>query len=1057
MAERMDDFRAKSFRILKPPCVEVSQLALKYKTKNATSQDLVNSLQTLFDALQLQNIVLDVNLADYCFFPLSHIFRDAKQTPVRALEIALQCLRVLISKGWRDQMSSEMAKQLLMLLSFIAGGDPSDSNVKNVNEELGIAVYENLTSMARVCRNLGLGDQESIKIEGFPVLGHTVSVMIGGIIEGPSVKVRLAAVMALKSTVKSIVDKDALKNIFPGIVSSLTKVLSGKGQLRPHLRVLDTSLDLLELVLRTVIGDMEVKCHEDQDRNLAENQENPNSWLEATSHQVKMALANIMPLRYHERQEVQIALSQLCTSVITNCRESLSGSISMLIEALLILSANSTQKVGIPSTFTRLLQNDLSLGDILKASLHDSLQTLPRIIQGNDDISKVRLIRQITTAYSILSNLGANTEPLNESLASHLQASITAGIQQSSKGMIESIPKSTSDIAQTLQLARNPAPSLTFSPILFREAGTRNVLEGFGQFTAQLQTVSSADSIEKFILGPLRTATGYEQLASMWLSVQFCKREVSESMLIDEYVDSEVLQRPSSFLLDEVYSFALTVLSQSTFESSDSTWPLQALSLEALALQSQVQGQLFRPELVEALYPILERLGSHNAALQEHAMTCLNIVSKACKYQSSAALIVDNADYLVNAISLKLNTFDISPQAPKVLVMMVRLCGAPLIPFMDDLVDSIFSILACYHGYPKLVESLFTVLNTIVEESGKSLVTLIENTKDTTTRPKPYKPMTMTELAEFLQDRREKKKARPISPLPDSSPPTSPPSRPFTPLSKTDDEVPDENTLPAADPPAPKPSKTNTIVTSITSLTPSHLGSPSSTLRTSLLQLLSTSLPQLARDTDTFLPIAAQLYPYIATRLFEPSTAAFEIIPAAGAMTVLCQCAGDFLRSRTDDDWSRLEKLFVKMEAHMREEVRAQRGRTGGMWWRAWDAVVGLIIGIVHNVGISDQATAEDWLYLTLGVYVGGWKEDEGTSGGKDGSKGKLERQTVKREQGNEGLMSQERKEELEKHLEGLNPDYLWLVQERGRVQRGGERQERPEDIADIQFRDIDY
>ena len=208
---------------------------------------------------------------------------------------------------------------------------------------------------------------------------------------------------------------------------------------------------------------------------------------------------------------------------------------------------------------------------------------------------------------------------------------------------------------------------------------------------------------------------------------------------ISRYLNFSEANAPDSIdpFLEETYAFALDVLSKPEYEEAFD-WRLQALSIEVLALQASHQKIDFRPELVDALFPILERIGSTNSAMQHHALTCLNIVSSACEYSSPKDLIIDNIDYLVNAISLKLNTFDISPQSPRILAMMVKLCGESLIPYLDDLVESIFTILACFHGYPKLVESLFQVLNAVVEEGNKGMEKAITDGKEKAeARPKP--------------------------------------------------------------------------------------------------------------------------------------------------------------------------------------------------------------------------------------------------------------------------------------------------------------------------------
>src|SRR5699024_5956678 len=111
-----------------------------------------------------------------------------------------------------------------------------------------------------------------------------------------------------------------------------------------------------------------------------------------------------------------------------------------------------------------------------------------------------------------------------------------------------------------------------------------------------------------------------------------------------------------------------------------------------VALQAQQLGEAFRPELVDALYPVLQLLASGNSNLQNHAMTCLNILTTACNYGDTSTMVIENVDYLVNAVGLKLNTFDVSPYPPQVLLMMIKLCGARLIAYLDDLIGSIFGI-----------------------------------------------------------------------------------------------------------------------------------------------------------------------------------------------------------------------------------------------------------------------------------------------------------------------------------------------------------------------------
>ena len=1064
----MDEPRVTAFRTLKPYCVEVSQLSLKFKTQKVTSQQFIKSLQSLLESLQSvsgQENSLDPKLADYVFFPLSHIFRDAKSHPHRAVEIALQCLEILISKGWRTSIQPEMGKQLVILLCFLAGGNAAESKVKDVNEEIGASAFDCLAELFLVSRDAGLGVGGSVKAENMPVLGHAVTVVLDGITEGPAIKVRLSAASALAKMIVGISDREALKNVFPGVVSCLTKMLSAKSTSRPSSKLLITGLSLLQTILFKVLGDEAMRKG---NGHIGESLSTPTAppdkekpWMEATGPQVKMALANIMPLRHHARYDVRRALCDLCICIIERCRKSLHQSLIMVLESIIILNATADEENDITNETSRVLATDSALLGMLKSSLHDWIVALPRVMQSNDDLKKQRSIDQIKTSYSLLEKNGVALDMLNDLLASNLQASTSSAIRMSANKMINSASEPDMNINLALQHFRKSEMSTSFKPVFFSDPGSRTTSSSLQRLVSQIHENPTSSILQGNMVSSLRSSSGNDLLATMWLLLQLLSTSSKDAELVDQYIDLSLANDPNAHLLDEIYSFALSVLSKSTFASEDSPWQLQAMSLEALAHQARCQKADFRPELVDALYPILERLGSNNASLQQHAMTALNIVSAACTYTTPAALIIDNADYLVNAISLKLNTFDISPQAPQVLVMMIRLCGSALIPYLDDLVESIFSILACYHGYPKLVESLFSVLTAITEEAGKSTAPLIANAKDTTTRPVRKKPLTMHDLATILRDNLERKN-RPLSPPPppppEESPFTppltshSPPTPPTTSLPSSSN--PTETTLPPPTdpPPPPKPTKPHQILTSITQLTPSHLTSPSPTLRASLLHLLATSFPLLAHDTDTFLPLAAQLYPYIATRLYAGSDVAapppFETLAAAKAMAALCHGAGDFLMGRVGGDFGKLKGLWERVEGRMREEVRVSK-RGGGMAWRVWDEVVGLVLGVCWDVGVPEEDGGVEAVFEMLGEYVGG------PIGGEKG-KGKQGKEVVKREIRAEEVMGKERREEVRECLEELNADLLWLVQERGRVQRGGKRLKKPPAIDGFEFMDLD-
>lgn len=969
---------------------------------------MVRSAEQLLQVLKAvsnQKNALDPKLADYVFFPLSHIFRESKEIPVRALELVLQCLQILISCGWQSKISSDLGKQLLILLSFLAGGSAIEPQIKNVNEEVSAAAFDCLTSLFDGTMSLGSGTKGPDEGESIPAFGHAVTVVLHGVTDGPSVRVRLAALEALKAIVSGTSNEEALKNFFPGIVSSLTKTLSPDNRSKNAYIVLEGSLQTLSKTLCKVISDgtlsESVPSTQDVTALIQRKEVKADPWREATSAQVKLALANVIPLRYHDRTEVQTALFELCISVLQRCRRSLYQSTAMMAETLVVLCSNEhTGKDD--KRFQRaeaLFSTDPALLEILKNSVHDWIVALPRIMQSNDEARKRRVIEQISTSFKIMTAQGMDSDVLNDTLALNLRSSVSAAIQSSSSQGIGVVSNGNLEMTQMLQpaQARN---STAFSPVLFGESSQKYTMSGLQTLAQQLKTMPMSIKLRQGIVETLRTTSGDEQLASLWLSLQLLDDPAPDIHDVDQFLNIQPnIEDALNPLLEDIYSFSLDLLATPAY-SDPTTWKYQALALETLALQARHQSQDFRPELVDALYPILERMGSSNAVLQQHAMTCLNIIANACEYPSASALIIDNVDYLVNAVALKLNTFDISPQAPQVLVMMVQLCGPALIPYLDDLVESIFSILACFHGYPRLVEALFSVLHAIVEEGAKSPLPAITPGPETPRRRPPYQPISISALAARLRASASKTASH-LDPLPEEPDPSTPEHPPPEPS-------PQEEATPL--------SPTNTLLQKIALSTPPYLTSPSPRLILLLLTLLPPTFSPLSPHPSIFLPLTATLFSPILSRLLAPAEP-YVTTAAANALAALCEGAGDFLRSRIEDNWADLCGVYWKAERGMRVERKGMGGRSRGAKWKVWDAVVGLVVTVVEWVGVG--AEMEDGVFEMLG----GWGDA--------------------------------REGEVRRCLERLNADALWLVEEKGRMEGGGKRLEVPR-VEGVVFAEVD-
>ena len=335
-------------------------------------------------------------------------------------------------------------------------------------------------------------------------------------------------------------------------------------------------------------------------------------------------------------------------------------------------------------------------------------------------------------------------------LGSALHDSVTAILRDDisgRKGKLEIAPV----VLQDIVLSDSSNHSLGFQEAIANHEGQRHLLDIVRTKIHSTASKSAIYQLGSDMATSLRTSDGDAQVAALWLLTVLLGApaavpdELSTFIVLDDAYDDRL-----SALQEEIYSFSLSVI-----EDDDADSRLKALALETIAMQARRTGQGFRDELIDALYPVLHHLGSSVPYLRSHAITCLNIIAEACDYADVKELVVSNADYLINAVALELNAFDVSPQGPQVLLMMVRLAGPSLIPFLEDTIESIFAALDDYHGYPLLVELLFSVLRTIAEEGIKAPQLLITGAAQPLSQF-AWCPTSMLDLAEQIRTRRTK-------------------------------------------------------------------------------------------------------------------------------------------------------------------------------------------------------------------------------------------------------------------------------------------------------------
>ncbi|KAF1917444.1 HEAT repeat protein-like protein [Ampelomyces quisqualis] len=918
--------RHQTFQRLKQPCIQLLQATASLAHKPDARKALVAALAHLCDTLHsiaATPAALDAKLVEYAFVPISQVLRLSRQVPVRALELCLECISTLLDAAWGGALEPALSAQLLILFSFLAKPTSAENGIAASSEELQTLALRCMAQLLTETSRTIEGKEATTATSNIPALGDAVLVMLDTITDAKANATRLQAAIALQATIDAISDNDALASFLPRMVSSLTKTLTPGSSNRPSFRVVEQSLQVLSSLLLRLLSDRATKTLPDTTNEQAASEIRvlrSTSWLQATSSQIKVALANVFRLRDHDKPEVRWTLLQLCLGIVQDCRASLPDCIAMTIETAISLAGCGENQDAIETELKVLLSADHALADVLHESLHGWVVSLPRLMQSRDDNIRRQIIHQISVTLRLFNG---DATFIDGRLADALRDGIST-VLGNSKGLEVMSYQQPQETDHTLVLTSST--SLVFEPLSLRLKGQEDMMVEFRQLIHELAKSDSAVTVLQELMRTIDTGDREAQLASFWSALHLVQDITQANSIFDQFVDMGI-SNPREELLDALYSHSVTILTQRD-DFAEMSCHFYALALETIALQAIRYQNEYRGELTDVLYPVLHCLGDPDENLRSHALTCLNILSDACGYADAGELVVANVDYIVNAVGLKLAVGDVSPQAPQVLLMMMRLCGPSLLPYLDDLVGSIFDALERYHGYPKLTELLFAVLKGMVEEGVKAPLLAITQGDEDERSGTRTKTVTMADIIRAVKTLNQGTKKieeninDPNEPFPQEpwkKDATAPPAS----RDELQNESQDQDQPPAepepAEPPPPAP-RIYDLLLRISELTQHYLTTSSPTLRTSLLSLLRTTIPALAKHENSFLPLIHTLWPVLLPRLEDPE--AYVVSNALDILALMCEHAGDFMRSRIEDAWD----IFVKV--HGRTKQRSD-GRAG--------------------------------------------------------------------------------------------------------------------------------
>ena len=191
------------------------------------------------------------------------------------------------------------------------------------------------------------------------------------------------------------------------------------------------------------------------------------------------------------------------------------------------------------------------------------------------------------------------------------------------------------------------------------------------------------------------------------------KKSINSKFLMDS--------RPSR-LVEELNSGVVSSTISKMVPRFNSNILLVVLTLEGVSFCAEATSTDFRPLLLRALYPVMEKVAAEITMIQDAAYSALKRMAVGCGYSSVGGLLLGNSDYVINQLRSELRhgfilsgSKSASSDAPRVLAAMLKNAGPELLPLLRDTVDEVLLCLDTTVAYePDRAKVFLKVLSALV-------------------------------------------------------------------------------------------------------------------------------------------------------------------------------------------------------------------------------------------------------------------------------------------------------------------------------------------------------
>ncbi|KAF5896821.1 TELO2-interacting protein 1, partial [Clarias magur] len=744
---------------------------------------------------------------------------------------------------------------------------------------------------------------------------------------------------------------NTLASFLPGITQTLSRVISGDVR-QGHvvtvkaMRVWYTTVGLV-MVDKQLQNDSTVSAESGHLGRIGELvvKRTP-TWKKSTSKRLALALQKVISYTTaHQHWRVRLELVNMSDHLLTQCSESLSECIAPLLEALVGAVNDEEPRVkdrckAVLAEVSRRNQatGGRALTDVLSENLHSLASSLPRLMRTTDDKRKLFIL---TVFLGYLKILGPQVDlvlmsavhlkRISKALMQVLELDVTDVriVEERSFAPLNGLAPDASEVQCQRKYFLYFTDDKIFSALkqvcrmLGRYGNLYLLVDHFLELYKESsvyrkqaalvlnEIVSGAAGVGADILrtvdqnGAEISRTSHEDLKCAITSIveeYISLNNWHLATVIDDAEDEEQETRPCAVpsILSRSDGYGQRVTP--TLSSKPSTlhqlnsniWQI-CIQLEGIGSFALSLGTDFRLLLMTSLYPVLEKAGDTSLLVSQSALGTMHSLCMACDYISPKELVIGNADYLLNDISLNLNRLSIHPHAPRVLAVMFVHSDAAILPLVDDVVRDVLTALDL--SYDQRSQQFCTVLHSLMN----ALVRWFNSSTTDTPTISPSSAHTPTHetlnLCQFLLDyRKQKELAEGIGAdeeeEEESGDAETPPH-----AAASEVKVEDEAEGPDVKPELPlRVSMAKDVMERCIHL----LSHPSMGVRLKVLDIVELCVKVLCEMENELLPMVHRCWPALLQRLTNDDPLA---IPRAfRVLCVLGETCGDFLRKRVSKE-----------------------------------------------------------------------------------------------------------------------------------------------------------